>query len=99
MRFLKIIFWTLLSLLIIALALVNAKPIEFNYVLGKIDLPLSFIVLLSLLLGALLGLLWTSVWVVAQRLRTHGLKKKVDLLQKEINNLRAMPVKDVKQWS
>jgi lipopolysaccharide assembly protein A len=99
MRVLKITFWLLLSLLIIAFALLNASTVHFNYILGRMDMPLSFAMLMSLILGAFLGMLWTSVWVVAQRTQVHALNKKVNLLQKEIDNLRAMPVKDVKQWS
>jgi putative membrane protein len=99
MRVIKITFWLLISLLIIAFALLNAGTVHFNYLLGRMDMPLSFAMLMSLILGALVGMLWTAAWVVTQRAHAHALNKKVDLLQKEIDNLRAMPVKDVKQWS
>lgn len=99
MRALKLTFYLLISLLIIIFALVNAQSVQFNYLLGRIQLPFSLAMLISLGFGALIGMLWTASWLFKQRSHTHELNKKVNLLQKEIDNLRAMPVKDVKQWT
>jgi putative membrane protein len=99
MRILKISFILLVSFLIVAFALLNASSIQINYLLGHFQLPLSLALLLFLSLGALIGMLWTASWVITQRYHVHELNKKVNLLQKEIDNLRAMPVKDVNQWS
>lgn len=99
MRVLKISFILILSLLIVAFALLNAKSVQISYLLGHVELPLSLALLMSLTFGALMGMLWTASWVISQRSHAHELSKKVTLLQKEIDNLRAMPVKDVKQWT
>jgi uncharacterized integral membrane protein len=99
MRALKTLFLLLLGLVIVAFALLNAKSVPLNYLLGHIDLPFSLAMLICLSLGAFLGMLWTASWVINQHSQAHELRKKVTLLQKEIDNLRAMPVKDVDQWS
>lgn len=99
MRALKTIFYLLLSLIIVVFALVNAQAVQFNYLLGQINLPFSLAMLVALSLGALIGMIWTASWLVSQRSHTHELSAKVALLQKEIDNLRAMPVKDVNQWT
>jgi len=99
MRALKLTISLLISLLIIVFALVNAQSVQFNYLLGKIQMPFSLAMLIALSIGTLIGMLWTASWLLKQRSNTHELSKKVNLLQKEIDNLRAMPVKDVKQWT
>lgn len=99
MRYLKTTFILLLSLIIVVFALLNSKSIQINLLIGHLELPLSLVLLIFLSLGALIGMLWTASWVITQRLHAHELNKKVDLLQKELDNLRSMPVKDVNQWS
>lgn len=99
MRALKITIILLVTLMIVAFALVNAKSVQISYLLGHVELPLSLALFMSLSVGAMVGMLWTASWVVSQRAHVHELSKKVNLLQKEIDNLRAMPVKDVKQWT
>lgn len=99
MRALKLTIYILISLLIVLFALLNAESVEFNYLLGKIELPFSLALLVALSLGAFIGMLWTASWLIKQRSHAHELSKKVNVLQKEIDNLRAMPVKDVKQWT
>lgn len=99
MRVLKISFYLILSFLIVVFALLNSTSVQLNYLFGRTQLPLSLVMFIFLSLGALIGMIWTASWVISQRGSNHELKTKVDLLQKEIDNLRAMPVKDVKQWT
>jgi uncharacterized integral membrane protein len=99
MRYLKLFFTLLISLIIVIFALINSGPTEIKYLFGHFELPLSLVLLIFLCIGAVIGMLWTAAWVITQRVHVHELNKKVKLLQKELDNLRAMPVKDVNQWS
>ena len=72
----------------------NSQQLEFNYVIGTISLPLSILILLVLFVGVILG--WFSLvpLLLRQRRRIGRLEKHARLVEKEVNNLRAMPLKD-----
>lgn len=99
MRVVTLTLLLLVSLIIIAFALLNAQTVDVNYLLGHSKMPLSLVMLIVLIIGAFVGMCWTLKWVFRSRAHAHELSKKVNLLQKEIDNLRAVPVKDANQWS
>lgn len=72
----------------------NSQPLEFNYVIGTISLPLSLLLLLVFIVGIIFG--WVSMLplLLRQRRRIGRLEKQARLVEKEVNNLRVMPVKD-----
>ena len=72
----------------------NSQEIEFNYVIGTISMPLSLVIFLVLSSGVLIG--WLSLMPMLMRLRCRigKLEKQVQIAEKEINNLRVMPIKD-----
>ena len=72
----------------------NSKEVEFNYIIGTITLPLSLLILLSLVAGVILGLLSVTTLLLRQRRRIAKLQQQVQVAEKEVNNLRVMPVKD-----
>ena len=72
----------------------NSKEVEFNYIIGTITLPLSLLILLSLVAGVILGLLSVTTLLLRQRRRIARLQQQVQVAEKEVNNLRVMPVKD-----
>lgn len=94
MRLLSSIFLILLIIIAICFSLLNAEVVSVNYFLGKKDLPLSLILLIALFLGCLLGFLAQIKISIKQRYQSHVLNKKINLLNQELNNLRALPVKD-----
>ena len=73
----------------------NSQELEFNYVVGSVTLPLSLLILLSLLAGVILGLLAVTPVLFRHRRRIARLEKQAQTAEKEINNLRVMPVKDL----
>jgi len=72
----------------------NSQGVEINYVIGTITVPLSLIILLVLFTGVIIG--WLSVTPLLLRLRRRAgkLEKQVRNAEKEINNLRVIPIKD-----
>jgi len=72
----------------------NSQELEFNYVIGTVTLPLSLLILLCLCAGAMLGILAMIPLVLRQRRRMAGLVKQAQMAEREINNLRVMPIKD-----
>ena len=93
----KIIYACLFIIVLIAglvFFLKNSQELEFNYVIGTISLPLSLLILLVLLAGVILGWLSMLPLLLRQRRRIGKLEKQARLVEKEVNNLRVMPVKD-----
>jgi len=72
----------------------NAQPAMLNYYLGSIELPVSILVGLSLLMGALLGILASCMALLRLRHELGSLQRQLRLAEKEVSNLRAIPIKD-----
>ena len=72
----------------------NSHEVEFNYVIGTITLPLSLLILLVFFAGVMLGWLSVLPLILRQRRRIGRLEKQVRMAEKEVNNLRVMPIKD-----
>ena len=91
-----VIFTVLLLVILIGLsfALMNADMASLNFYFGKIEAPLSLVMVIALALGAVMGVL-ASMWVViAQKRELSKLRKAVKITEKEIANLRSLPMKD-----
>jgi putative membrane protein len=91
-----IIFTVLLLVVLIGLsfALMNAGMVSLNFYFGKLEAPLSLVMVIALALGAVMGVL-ASLWVVVAQKRELGkLRKSVKITEKEIANLRSLPMKD-----
>lgn len=94
MRLLSFLFLLALIILAICFALLNAEVVTVNFFFAKQTLPLSLLLLAALIIGCLLGFLAQIKVSVQYRYHTYALNKKINLLTQELNNLRAMPVKD-----
>ncbi|MEE8379567.1 MAG: LapA family protein [Gammaproteobacteria bacterium] len=93
----RIIIFTLLLLVAIlglSFALMNAEPVTLNYYFGKLQAPLSLVLVIALAFGAVMGVL-ASMWVViTQKREMAKLRKAAKLTEKEITNLRSLPMQD-----
>ncbi|MBI4006451.1 MAG: LapA family protein [Gammaproteobacteria bacterium] len=66
----------------------------FNYLAGSVELPLSILLLSSLCIGILLGIMALLPLLVNLKREKSRLEKQIKLTEKEVNNLRIIPVKD-----
>lgn len=94
MRILTYFFLILLVLFSLTFAGLNAVPVSINYYLGKTQLPLSLLAILSFVLGGVLGLLMAFAIYVKLKYANRGLRHRLKLVEKELLNLRALPLKD-----
>lgn len=78
-----------------AFSAINTNPVEINYYLGTLAAPLSVVIVLSLIVGIILGAL--AIFLSSLRLRYENsrLNKKLAISDQEINSLRILPIKDV----
>jgi len=92
------IFSYLIVLLILILgvtfAILNAAPVAVHYYIGSQQLPLSLLLVMSFGIGLLIGLLVLGFNILRLKAKNRGLRKQLRVAEEEINNLRALPVKD-----
>jgi putative membrane protein len=94
MRILTYLFLILLVLFALTFAGLNAEPVTINYYLGKSELPLSLLAILSFILGGLLGLLMAFTIYIKLQYANRRLRHRLKLVEEELVNLRALPLKD-----
>lgn len=94
MRLIMMIFYLLIMLLGVAFAALNAGSVQLNLYFKIFTLPISFLMLATLALGVMLGffVFLTRYWSLKARHRK--LKHQLELTEREIKNLRAIPLKD-----
>lgn len=94
MRIVTYLFLILLVLFALMFAGLNADLVSVNYYLGTKRLPLSLLILVSFILGGLLGLLTAFITYVKLKYVNRRLRHRLNLVEKELINLRALPFKD-----
>ena len=93
----KIVLFILVFIILviaISFAVLNAESVNLNFYFGQIESPLSLIIVISLACGALLGVLASLTLIVKLKHELVKLNKTVKLTEKEVDNLRSLPLKD-----
>ncbi len=74
---LRVLVW-LLFLTIFSLGMIftvyNPHPVTLNYILGSQDIRLAILLLVSLSIGAVLGVLFSLNWAMKLRYQNHRLR-------------------------
>lgn len=90
----------LLILLIIVLgvsfAILNQSVVSVNYYLGQASLPLSLLIVLVFAIGSFFGLLVSFWFIVKIKIKNYRLKQRLKVAEKEVQNLRVIPIQDRK---
>lgn len=94
MRILKILLTTIIALFGITFACLNAQPILINYYVGVRTLPLSLLLIVTLILGCLLGVFAMFGRYFKQKTLTMRLQYRLKITEKELSNLRSLPLKE-----
>lgn len=84
----------ILAILGLAFAAINAKPVELNYFLATREVPLAMTLVLTLVFGALIGLLFSLGMVIRFKRETLRLRRQIRIVEQEVTNLRNIPIKD-----
>jgi putative membrane protein len=91
----KRIFGLILTLLVLVFGLffglLNADPVTVNYYFGTSTLPLSLILVFSLLLGAVCGVLAALSHIFRLRRELNRLRREQRRTDEELSRLRALP--------
>jgi len=93
-RIISYIFILFIILLGITFAILNSEPVVFNYYVGHRTMALSLLLALTFGAGWLTGILLAAWPIIKTKMRNHQLKKRLKLAEKEVENLRAIPLQD-----
>tara|TARA_R110001592_G_scaffold170807_2_gene408620 strand:- start:78287 stop:78574 length:288 start_codon:yes stop_codon:yes gene_type:complete len=89
-----IILFVIVLILGAGFSAINLAPIDINYYLGTLSLPLSMIIIVAIILGTLLGALALSTSILRLRYENRRLRKKLTVSEQEIDSLRILPITD-----
>lgn len=94
MRIVSYFFLLVIVLFGMTFATLNSESVTINYYLGQSTLPLSLLLVIVFALGCLIGMV-VGVWLLIKaKLLNYHLKQRLTLAEKEITNLRAIPLQD-----
>lgn len=92
MKFIYLLLFIVFLALGFVLSVSNSAPIKINYYYGWLEIPLSFALLTTLVIGVFLGLT-VGVWKnLTLRRKISTLSREASITKKEVTNLRTFPV-------
>jgi putative membrane protein len=94
MRLLMLVFYILLIFLGVSFAALNASSVPVNFYFKTMSMPIAVLIAFMLGAGALIGfaLFISRLWRV--KVECRRLKNQLKLTEKEIKNLRSIPLQD-----
>jgi len=97
-QFIKRVLYSILFIVVLITGLLffvkNNQVVEFNYITGIKELPVSLLLFASLCMGVLLGLAASIPVIIRLRQQKLKLERQIRVTEKEINNLRVLPVRN-----
>ncbi|MGH1540515.1 MAG: LapA family protein [Arenicella sp.] len=75
-------------------AMENSQSVSVSYLGIDWTGNLLVLILVSILLGVILGVLAMSFHSIKAKAQTRSVKKKLHKVEQEVQNLRALPIKD-----
>lgn len=94
MRIVMVIFYLLLIFIGASFAALNASSVKINLFFTSFTMPLSVLVIIAVIIGVLLGSLVFLGKYWRLKAEQHKLKNQLKLTEKEIRNLRSIPLND-----
>jgi len=94
MKFIFYLFWIIVIIVAVTFASLNAGIIQVNYYVNVTNIRLPILLLITLVIGALLGIIAMMPILIKAKNANRRLKQKVKQIELEVNNLRAIPIKE-----
>lgn len=94
MRIVTYLLLLIVILIGITFAVLNPNAVTVNYYIGQKTLPLSLLIVFIFALGCFFGLLVGGWLLLKVKLKNYHLKQKLKVAEKEVQNLRAIPLQD-----
>lgn len=94
MRIISYFFLLIIILFGMTFATLNSESVTINYYVGVSSVPLSLLLVLVFAFGCLIGMM-VGLWLLMKsKMKCYRLRQRLQLAEKEIENLRAIPLQD-----
>lgn len=94
MRIISYFFLLVIVIFGMTFATLNSESVTINYYFGQTTLALSLLLVIVFALGCLVGMV-VGIWLlIKSKILNYRLKQRLSLAEKEIDNLRAIPLQD-----
>ncbi|MBE0438804.1 MAG: LapA family protein [Gammaproteobacteria bacterium] len=93
-RILTIAFFVTVFVIGAAFSAKNTGAVTVDFYFSAITLPLSVIIILSLVVGIVIGALAIFAGTLSLRYENRGLQKQLATAEQELNSLRILPIKN-----
>lgn len=94
LKLLKLLLLFLVAVLGAAFAYINPVEVTVSYYFGELTLPMGMLIFLLFGGGILVGVLVSAAGFLRLQRENASLRRRSQLASQEINNLRAMPLRD-----
>lgn len=94
MRILALVVLLLVIALGLTFSVMNAEPVDLDYYFGTAAIPLALLLAGAVVLGALLGVLASLGAIFRLKRDNSRLRRDMRLAEKEVTNLRSIPLRD-----
>lgn len=94
MRVIFYLFWLMVVVLGVTFASLNSHAVDINYYFNQSHIHLPILLLITLILGAFLGIVGLLPTLAKSNYVNRRLKSRVKQVEKEVTNLRTIPIKD-----
>lgn len=93
MRFLYYMLLAIFFSVLIAFVVINTDLVSVNFYFTTVSVPISLALAVSCIFGCLVGFLVCLKTIICEKYHIRCLKKEIKTANKEISNLRSIPIK------
>jgi putative membrane protein len=93
----RIISYIILILIIslgVSFSILNSETVNINYYIGQRVMPLSLLLVIVFSGGCILGIVVGTWLYMKAKVKNYRLRQRLKMADKEIENLRAIPLQD-----
>jgi putative membrane protein len=94
MRIISFFFLIVIILFGMTFATLNSESVTINYYLGQNSLPLSLLLVFAFAAGCMVGMVVGFWLLIKAKIANYHMRQQLNMAEKEINNLRAIPLQD-----
>ena len=94
MRIISYFFLLIIIIFGMTFATLNSESVTINYYIGQNSMPLSLLLVLVFAAGCLIGVIVGFWLLIKAKLQNYRLVQRLKLVEKEVENLRAIPLQD-----
>ena len=94
MRLVMTFFYIILIILGVSFAALNATAVQINLYFSLIKMQISLLIIITLGIGIVIGFLIFIYRYLSLKNENRKIRHQLNLTEKEIKNLRAIPLKD-----